>query len=462
MEPITIKMDKFKPRSYQMEFCRVMEENIYKKILVIAPRRSGKDLAAFNMIAREAVRRVGVYMYCLPTFKQAKLVVWDSITNSGDSFLSYIPKQIIKSSNSVELKIKLINGSIIQLIGSDSYDTSLVGTNPRMVVFSEYALADPRAYHYVRPILNANGGKLVILSTPRGKNHLYDIYQIAKNNPEEWWVSYQTLADTKHIDWAEIQKEIDSGEISKDLAEQEYNCSFDIGVSGAIFSDYIQVMRLNGNLGSYPWDPTLPVNTSWDIGRDMTAIIFWQISGNSIHIIDSYQESQKELPYFARFLDTKPYKYGKHFAPHDGANTEWGSGLGRMTLAREVGIEFETRDGKSYIPRLSYESSIEYGRVCFARLCINENTCKELVKSIENYRYKKDEITQVNSRVPLHDKFSHFATAFCYMATAASMLKGKETTALELEERYRSIIADDELPPMFREHQPPNQFGFRF
>jgi phage terminase large subunit len=128
---------------------------------------------------RQALRKVGVYMYCLPTFRQAKLVIFDSITNDGRRFLDFIPRELIKSTNSQELKVVLTNGSIIQFIGSDSYDTSLVGTNPRMVIMSEYALADPRAYHYIRPILNANGGTMMILSTPRGKNHLWDLYNIA-------------------------------------------------------------------------------------------------------------------------------------------------------------------------------------------------------------------------------------------------------------------------------------------
>lgn len=159
-----IKLDRFKPRSYQYPICEALEQKGYKKLLCILPRRAGKDIVAWNLMIRAAIRKVGVYMYCLPTFRQAKLVIWDSITNDGRRFLDFIPKELIESTNSQEMKIKLINGSIIQLIGSDTYDTSLVGTNPRMVVMSEFALADSRALAYVRPILNANGGTMMILS----------------------------------------------------------------------------------------------------------------------------------------------------------------------------------------------------------------------------------------------------------------------------------------------------------
>ena len=61
--------------------------------------------------------------------------------------------------NQQEMKITLINGSIISLVGSDTYDTSIVGRNPCMVVFSEYALADENAYKVAAmPILRANDG----------------------------------------------------------------------------------------------------------------------------------------------------------------------------------------------------------------------------------------------------------------------------------------------------------------
>src|SRR5690606_12022107 len=99
----------------------------------------------------------------------------------------------------------------------------LIGTNPRMIVFSEWALSDPSAYSYVRPILNANDGTVIFLSTPRGKNSLWELYQIAQQSPE-WFCYKLTLDDTQHISIHDIEREIASGEISRDLAQQEYFC----------------------------------------------------------------------------------------------------------------------------------------------------------------------------------------------------------------------------------------------
>lgn len=63
-----IHLDKFKPRDYQLAACDAFENRGIKKMLLVFPRRSGKDIIAWNLMIRQAVRRVGVYMYCLPTF----------------------------------------------------------------------------------------------------------------------------------------------------------------------------------------------------------------------------------------------------------------------------------------------------------------------------------------------------------------------------------------------------------
>ncbi len=415
----------------------------------------GKDICAFNLMIRQAIRKVGVYMYCLPTFRQAKLVIFDSITNDGKRFLDFIPREIIKSINSQELKIALTNGSIIQFIGSDSYDTSLVGTNPRMVIMSEYALADPRAYHFIRPILNANGGTMIILSTPRGKNSLWELYNIAKDNPNEWFCSKLTLEDTKHISWEEIQKEIASGEISEDLAMQEYFCSFDQGVEGAYYAKYIDKMRLNGQLGQVPWESSFKVSTAFDIGvRDSTCIIWFQRVGQTIRIIDCYEKSKEGLEHYVKVIDNKPYSYDKHWAPHDIAVKEFGSGLTRLEKARQLGLKFETRDGgtRSALPHISIEDGIEACRSAFSRIWIDEQRCAPLIRALENYRQEFDTKRKVYRDRPLHDNNSHFADAFRYLVLSLSRGRDGQTTADELEKRYlQTVEGTQNMPGFFRD-----------
>lgn len=163
MEDRVVRLDRFKPRDYQLPLIDAIENKNYKRVIAILPRRAGKDITAFNIMIRAAIRKIGVYYYIFPTYSQAKKALWDSITNDGFRFLDYIPEELLAAKNSQEMKLTFINGSIIQFVGSTDYDR-LMGTNPRGCVFSEYALQDPMAYKYIRPILMANEGWALLIS----------------------------------------------------------------------------------------------------------------------------------------------------------------------------------------------------------------------------------------------------------------------------------------------------------
>ena len=145
-----IHLKKLVPRDYQRPIIDAFETQKFKKMIIVMPRRAGKDLLMWNLVIRQAFLRIGTYFYMFPTYAQAKKVIWQSTTNDGTRFLDYIPPLWVESSNSQDMSIRLKNGSLIQLIGSDNID-SVVGTNPVGVIYSEAALQDPRAYQFIRP-----------------------------------------------------------------------------------------------------------------------------------------------------------------------------------------------------------------------------------------------------------------------------------------------------------------------
>src|SRR6266403_4164104 len=108
-----IKLNKFQARPYQLPLFDAVENKGYKRILLIWPRRAGKDIAAFNLCIRAALRKVQVIYYIFPTYSQGKKVIFDSITNDGERILNYIPDELIESKNTQELKIRFKNGSLI-------------------------------------------------------------------------------------------------------------------------------------------------------------------------------------------------------------------------------------------------------------------------------------------------------------------------------------------------------------
>lgn len=445
-----IKLDRFKPRQYQLPICKAIatEGGKYRKLLVVMPRRAGKDILCWNLMIRAALRKVGIYFYCLPTFSQARGVIWDSITNTGERFIDYIPSELISKINQQEMKITLVNGSMISLIGSDTYNTSIIGKNPCMIVFSEYALADENAYKIAAgPILRANDGVVVIISTPRGKNHMYELYQIAENSPD--WFSYKlTLDDTQHISAEEIKKEIASGEISEDLAAQEYWCSFDLGQEGSFYAKSIDKMRLNGRIGVVPWEPYHKVWTSWDLGvKDPTVVIFFQVIGQIVRIIDYYEQSDRSMDHFANIVLGKPYVYGGHFPPHDIMARESARGLTKREMYKELGIVFSDPVSIDII------DGIELVRRTLTKTWIDQANCKQLIKCLENYMSVKNKTgTYIN--VPVHDWSSHAADAMRYLACALPKTQ-RGSSGEEIDRRYREAVLGEsqKLPGFFRDDQ---------
>lgn len=448
-----IKLDRFQPREYQLPVCDALENKGYKKIFVIWPRRAGKDVVCWNLVIRQALRKIGVYFYIFPTYSQARKVIWDSITNTGSKFIDFIPRELVASSNSQEMKIKLTNGSLIQLIGSDNVD-SIVGTNPMGCVFSEYALQDPRAYQFIRPILTANGGWAIFETTPRGKNHAYELYQIASNSPE-WFCQKLTIDDTNHVPLSEIERDRAEGVMSDDLIQQEWYTSFTMGVEGAYYAKYIDRMRLKGQIGVVPYEPGFKVNTVWDLGvRDSTSIIFFQLIGQTVRIIDYYEKNKEGLEHYVKVLNGKEYLYGRHFGPHDISVTEFGSGVTRIEKARELGLKFETtttKEGKrvSVIPNVSITDGIEAVRSALGKIWIDEANCTLLIKALENYRQEYDAKKKIYNTQPLHNWASHAADAMRYLVLSLPKMRDGNSTPEELDRRYRETMYGQKLPGIF-------------
>jgi len=442
-----IKLDKFTPRDFQLPLFDAIENKGYKRVLCLWPRRAGKDVCAFNLAIRAALRKTQTIFYVFPTYNSGRKILWDAITNDGLRILDYCPLELADRNEQL-MRLRFKNGSVLQVIGSNDYDTALVGTNAQFIIFSEYALQDPRAYQFARPILTANDGVALFLSTPRGRNHLYDLYQIAQHSPDEWFCYKLTVADTQHIRMADIKREIDLGELSEGMVQQEYYTSFDQGQDGYFYMREIDKMRLDGRIGMVPWEPRFKVHTAWDLGiNDPTVIIWFQIVGTTVHVIDYYSASNRSIDHFVNIVLNKPYVYGRHFPPHDIMVREQGSGLTRREMYKQLGINF------SEVYKLDLLDGIECVKSSMARIWIDEVKCKELIRHVSNYRQEWDPERKRYKAIPLHDDNSHASDAMRYLCVALKKASFEGTTPDQLEKRYQEAVygSQSSLPSFFRD-----------
>lgn len=423
---------KFHCRTYQVPFFDAMKAG-KKRAVLCWHRRAGKEKTCWNYLIMKAVQKVGIYYYFFPHYGQGRKILWDGVDKSGLKFLDHIPPELIQGKpNSTEMKIRLKNGSLIQIIGSDNID-SIVGTNPVGCVFTEYSLQDPKAWQLIRPILTENEGWAVFNATPRGANHFKDIFEMAKDN-SNWFCQLLTINDTGILSEADIQLERESG-MSEDFIQQEFYCSFTLGIEGSYYAKYMHDAREEGRITNVRWDKHARVNTAWDIGfGDATAICFFQKIGQEVHIIDYYENQGEGLPHYIEVLKNKPYVYESHFAPHDIEAHAFSSGMSAQEIGASLGIKFVT------LPtlKLRLEEGIEAVRGLFPRFWIDETNCKGLIKCLENYRKEFDEKHNTYKMRPRHDEYSHGADSFRYLSIAVKKFidNGSEMNDKEADRMY--------------------------
>lgn len=423
-----IKIPNFEPRPYQLPLLAQLDSGKRRAIAIWA-RRHGKDVTALNYTIKKMVQDPGVYFYMFSTFSQGRKVIWDSVTNEGKPFLDFFPKEIVKSKNVQEMKITLVNGSVFQVIGSDNYN-ALMGTNPKGVVLSEYALQNPLAWEYIKPILAVNKGWALFISTPRGKNHFWDLYQMAKDNPE-WYVEKITVEDTNLLTEQDLDRERREG-TSEELIQQEYYCSFDMGQLGSYYGLYISQMEKEGRICHVPYDKNILVNTAWDLGfTDSMSIVFFQRRGNEILIIDYEEDKGYQLAHYLNILRQKKYSYGSHFIPHDGkAHNNLGTTF--QQIAKESGFNFTVLENK-----FSIHEGIEKVRGILPRVFVDKNKCEFLVKCLLQYHSAWDDKARVFRTYPKHDWSSHCADAVRYMALSLDEGINSSMTPSKLAELKR-------------------------
>lgn len=393
-----------------------------KRAAVCWHRRFGKDDVSLHFTAIAAHERVGSYWHLLPEQAQARKAIWTQVNpHTGKRRIDEaFPMALRKRTNDQEMFIEFLNGSTWQIAGSDNYN-SLVGSSPCGIVFSEYALANPASWAYLRPILRENGGWAVFISTPRGKNHFYHMVELAKREPG-WFAETLTVEDTKLLD--PMQLEADLRELQAEHGEtygrsiwmQENYCSFDAAVPGSFYADSLDRLQLNGSIMDFDADPASLVYTGWDLGRtDDTAIWFYQFRGDTIDILDYWADSgceinnpddpKKSLVHV--LLDksrTFGYRYARHWLPHDARPRKLGMG-GKSILQQfhDARLVHPGLGSFAIVPKLDVQEGIQAARKTFQRTRFHKTRCELGLQVLRHYHRDWDPDKKIYTDHPVHD-----------------------------------------------------------
>jgi hypothetical protein len=365
--------------------------------------------------------------YGAPTYIQAKDIAWLYLKHYTAPMLPLGLKV-----NESELSVVLPhNGAQIRLYGLENYDRLRGLYFDGLAIDEAQDVPSVALTQVILPALADRNGWLDASGTPKGRaGLLYKLYQDAQAAPDEWFSQVLRASETGIL--APDQLAMLKRTMPENEYEQEMECSFDAAITGAYYAKLMDAAEKEGRITDVPYEPMLPVHTAWDLGiSDSMAITFWQQpKGGSLRVIDYHEESGYGLDHYARLLDGKGYKYGKHHGPHDLAVREVGTGRSRVDVARSLGITFRV------LPQWRVEDGINAVRMMLPRAMFDRKRCAQLIEHLRQYRVKFDEKRQV-SMGPLHDHTSHGADSVRYMAMA---LRDEEKAAPIVYPKNTGII----------------------
>lgn len=424
MPTIQLPADGWRPRPYQRDVWNYLERG-GKRAVAVWHRRAGKDEFCLRWASVAAFQKVGNYWHMLPMANQARRAIWEAVNpHTGKRRIDEaFPVALRETTREQEMMIRFKNGSTWQVVGSDNYD-SLVGAPPVGVTFSEWALADPRAWAFIRPILLENDGWALFNYTPRGNNHGRTTYEAAEEN-DNWFAEKLSAKETDVFTSDQLRDERREyireygPELGKALFEQEYYCSFNAAVLGAFYALQMNEAEDEGRITKVPREGGALVHTAWDLGRtDHTSIWFFQVVGREIRVIDFYSSSGVDLDHYAEILGEKGYRYGTHLLPHDVEVTDLSAKKSRKEILVGLGLS-----NIKVVPQMNVQDGIAAARSILPRCWFDRKKCEYGISALREYKAEWDEKLKTLRPAPLHNWASHPADAFRYLAMGMHMIE---------------------------------------
>jgi hypothetical protein len=240
--------------------------------VLVAGRRWGKTFLALIELCHAAWGPGRVAWYVAPTYKQAKRVAWKPLKQITKPYWAGKPSE-------TDLRIDLIAGGTIALRGADNYD-SLRGDRLDFVVLDEYASMAPEAWTEVlRPALADRQGGALFIGTPRGRNHFFDLYEAAQNQPH--WAAFQYTTEQGGL---VSHEELESAmhEMDERTYRQEFQARFENLGTGIAYYAFDRAH----NVRTLRYDPKLPLFWALDFNMNPLCSVLGQTLNGMVHILD--------------------------------------------------------------------------------------------------------------------------------------------------------------------------------
>ena len=407
-----------------------LHERSERWVCLVAHRRAGKTVAAVNELIKGAIECDKIrpqLAYIAPFRDQGKKVAWEYLKHYSEPLWAAQP-------NESELTVKLLGDARISVYGADNPD-ALRGIYLDGAFLDEFGDFRPSVWgNVIRPALSDRAGWAVFGGTPKGRNEFWTVRERARQNPAEWLLVELRASESGILPPAELD------EVRKQLTPeqyaQEFECDFSAALPGAYFGREMVQAERDGRITDVRWDDAVPVDTAWDIGyRDDTAIWWFQVIRNEIHVIDYHASSGQTIDHYAAVIASKDFKYRTHWLPHDAKAKTLASGGKSIIEQLAAKLDFKTL---AIVPNLDIQDGIQAARKALGQCWFDELKCYEGLEALRQYQREYDEDKKAFRERPRHDWTSHPADAFRMLAVAWREQE-PQAKALTEEERIANI-----------------------
>lgn len=184
-------------------------------------RRGGKTTLAVEEMKGLGFSRESRICYIAPTYQQSRDIAWEALKKE----LQPITISINESRLEIRIRTQDRKESIYLLRGWESIET-LRGQAFDFIVLDEVAMMRNfwmQWQEVIRPTLTDRKGQALFISTPKGFNHFYDLYNL-EGNDQDFKSFHFTTYDNPFIP----KEEIDTArtQLTEDRFAQEYLADF--------------------------------------------------------------------------------------------------------------------------------------------------------------------------------------------------------------------------------------------
>lgn len=285
----------FEPLKWQLEVI----EDTHRFKVICAGRRTGKSVLARVTVLDWATREgnEGLFYIVSPTYRQAKEIHWRDLQKE-------VPKEWINKKNEVELSIELVNGSVIALKGAENPD-ALRGVKLRGLVVDE--IASIRNWQWLwsevlRPTLTDYQAPAIFISTPKGFNHFFELYEQGQDSENTLYKSWRfTTYDNPRIEKGEIDDA--KAELTEDTFYQEYMADFR-KYTGLVYKEFDRETHV---IEPFDIPSGWTIYRSLDFGSTNPTVCLWIAvdTDDNWYVYNEHYETGQTIDYHGGVINSK-------------------------------------------------------------------------------------------------------------------------------------------------------------